>query len=266
MRNLASYNELTPDEIYRRLQPLDDEERRQIPLHLPYMVILIDEMADLMMQMKKEVEGHIIRLAQKSRAAGIHLVVATQRPTVDVVTGLIKSNLPARICFQVVSKSDSRVVLDEMGADKLLGRGDMLVLPPGTSDLVRAQGTYASPTEIEKVVGFIECEPCYAPELMQLKTREENEEAEFGSGGEMERLRSRDELYESAIDIIVREGRGSVSLLQRALGIGYGRAARLVDFMAEDGIVGSYNGSNAREVLMTPEEWNAMRGRMKGAE
>jgi S-DNA-T family DNA segregation ATPase FtsK/SpoIIIE len=265
VRNLASYNELSADEIYRRLAPLDEEEKQEIPLHMPYIVILIDEMADLMMQMKKEVEGHIIRLAQKSRAAGIHLVVATQRPTVDVVTGLIKSNLPARICFKVVSKTDSRVVLDAMGADKLLGRGDMLLLPPGSSDLVRAQGTYASSQEIEKVVGYIESEPCYAPELMQLKIRDQ-EGGDFGSEGGLDRLRARDELYESAIEVIVREGRGSVSLLQRALGIGYGRAARLVDYMAEDGIVGAYNGSSAREVLLTPEEWDAMRGRMKGVD
>lgn len=256
VRNLASYNELSSEEIYRRCGIATEEERKQIPTHMPYVVILIDEMADLMMQMKKEVEGHIIRLAQKSRAAGIHLVVATQRPTVDVVTGLIKSNLPARICFKVVSKSDSRVVLDAMGADKLLGRGDMLLLPPGSSDLVRAQGTYASNDEITNVVLSIESEPCYAPELMQLKTRDE-EDSPAGTSGQ---FNVRDELYEAAIEVIIREGRGSVSLLQRALQIGYGRAARLVDFMAEDGIVGAYNGSNAREVLITAEEWLRMRG------
>src|SRR5207302_5928422 len=132
VRNLAGYNELPPEEIHRRLGDLDDEERDRIPARMPYIVIFVDEMGDLMMQMRKEVEGHIIRLAQKSRAAGIHLVVATQKPTVDVITGLIKSNLPARICFQVSSRTDSRVVLDEMGADKLLGKGDMLFLQPGT--------------------------------------------------------------------------------------------------------------------------------------
>jgi S-DNA-T family DNA segregation ATPase FtsK/SpoIIIE len=211
-------------------------------------------MADLMMLMKKEVEGHIIRLAQKSRAAGIHLVVATQKPTVDVITGLIKSNLPARVCFKVVNKSDSRVVLDEMGADKLLGKGDMLFLQPGTSTLVRAQGTYAGDEEIRRVVEFLECDPCYAAELVHLPT-------DRHGGDLMERLRARDELYEAAIEVILREGRGSVSLLQRALGIGYGRAARLIDFMAEDGIVGSYNGSNAREVLYTPEQWAQLRGK-----
>jgi S-DNA-T family DNA segregation ATPase FtsK/SpoIIIE len=258
VRNIAGYNELKPQEILRRVHPEDDEERRQIPLHMPYIVIVIDEMADLMLQMKKEVEGHIIRLAQKSRAAGIHLVVATQKPTVDVITGLIKSNLPSRICFKVTNKTDSRVVLDAMGADKLLGKGDMLFLPPGSSDLIRAQGTYASDREIQAVVAALEAEPCYAPELMQLQVNDK--------GGPLsERLGKReDELYEAAIEIVLREGRGSVSLLQRALGIGYGRAARLIDFMAEDGIVGGYNGSNAREVLYTPEQWAAVRNATAG--
>ena len=254
VRNIAGYNELSPDEILRRVNPEDDEERKRIPPHMPYIVIVIDEMSDLMLQMKKEVEGHIIRLAQKSRAAGIHLVVATQKPTVDVITGLIKSNLPSRICFKVTNKSDSRVVLDAMGADKLLGKGDMLFLPPGTSDLIRAQGTYASDKEIQQVVAALECEPNYAPELIELPVGNQG-------GSLSERLGKRgDDLYEAAIEIILREGRGSVSLLQRTLGIGYGRAARLIDFMAEDGIVGGYNGSNAREVLYTPEQWAALRG------
>jgi S-DNA-T family DNA segregation ATPase FtsK/SpoIIIE len=220
---------------------------------MPYIVIFVDEMNDLMMTMRKEVEGHIIRLAQKSRAAGIHLVVATQKPTVDVITGLIKSNLPARICFQVSSRTDSRVVLDEMGADKLLGKGDMLFLQPGTSTLIRAQGTYTGDEEIRRVVDYLECEPSFAPELVQLRSTSD------GKGTWMENLRSRDEVYEAAIEVVVREGRGSVSLLQRALGIGYGRAARLIDFMAEDGIVGPYNGSSAREVLYAPEQWELLK-------
>jgi S-DNA-T family DNA segregation ATPase FtsK/SpoIIIE len=254
VRSIAGYNELSPDEIRRRVRPADDEEERRIPDRMPYIVIFVDEMNDLMMTMKKEVEGHIIRLAQKSRAAGIHLVVATQKPTVDVITGLIKSNLPARICFQVSSRSDSRVVLDEMGADKLLGRGDMLFLQPGTSTLIRAQGTYTGDEEITRVVEHLECEPCYAQELVQLSASLKD-----GKGGLLETLRARDELYEPAIEVVVREGRGSVSLLQRALGIGYGRAARLIDFMAEDGLVGSYNGSSAREVLYTPEQWEQLK-------
>jgi S-DNA-T family DNA segregation ATPase FtsK/SpoIIIE len=248
VRNIAAFNELGAEEVLRRIEP-PAEERDQLATRLPYIVIFIDEMADLMMMMKKEVEGHIIRLAQKSRAAGIHLVVATQKPTVDVITGLIKSNLPARICFKVTNKTDSRVVLDEGGAEKLLGKGDMLFLQPGTSNLIRAQGSYASDVEIEGVVNHLECEPCFDPELMTL-------EASSRAGGDIgERGKSRDELYEQAVEVILREGRGSVSLLQRVLGIGYGRAARLVDFMAEDGIVGGYNGSNAREVLYTPEQW-----------
>jgi S-DNA-T family DNA segregation ATPase FtsK/SpoIIIE len=255
VRNIAGYNELTYKEILRRVAPEDEEERKQIPQRMPYIVIFVDEMADLILQMRKEVEGHIIRLAQKSRAAGIHLVLATQKPTVDVITGLIKSNLPARICFKVSSKSDSRVVLDEMGADKLLGKGDLLFLPPGTSSLVRAQGTYASEKEILKIVETLEGDPCYAPELMQLPLSKDD-----GSQSLLDRLRQRDPLYGQAVEVIIREQRGSVSLLQRALGIGYGRAARLVDFMAEDGIVGAYNGSNAREVLYTPEQWATLRG------
>jgi S-DNA-T family DNA segregation ATPase FtsK/SpoIIIE len=253
VRSIAGYNELARDEILRRVQPEDDDDARKIPERMPYIVIFVDEMNDLMMTMKREVEGHIIRLAQKSRAAGIHLVVATQKPTVDVITGLIKSNLPARICFQVASRSDSRVVLDEMGADKLLGKGDMLFLQPGTSTLFRAQGTYASDQEITRVVEHLKCDPCYVQELIQLKSSDSN------SGGGLDNLRARDELYEAAIDVVIREGRGSVSLLQRALGIGYGRAARLIDFMAEDGIVGAYNGSSAREVLYTPEEWEQLK-------
>lgn len=253
VRSIAGYNELTPEEIYRRVNPADDDEKARIPEKMPYIVIFVDEMNDLMMTMRKEVEGHIIRLAQKSRAAGIHLVVATQKPTVDVITGLIKSNLPARICFQVSSRSDSRVVLDEIGAEKLLGKGDMLFLQPGTSTIMRAQGTYASDEEITRVVGHLECEPAYSRELIQLKTS-------GGSRGKAaDAIEERDELYQAAIEVVVREGRGSVSLLQRALGIGYGRAARLIDYMAEDGIVGPYNGSNAREVLVSAEQWAEMR-------
>jgi S-DNA-T family DNA segregation ATPase FtsK/SpoIIIE len=252
VRSIIGYNELAPEEIHRRVQA-DEEERRHIPDRMPYIVIFVDEMNDLMMTMRKEVEGHIIRLAQKSRAAGIHLVVATQKPTVDVITGLIKSNLPARICFQVSSRTDSRVVLDEMGADKLLGKGDMLFLQPGTSTLIRSQGTYTGDEEIRRVVEYLECDPSFAPELIQLRPSGD------GKGGLLETLRSRDELYEPAIEVVVREGRGSVSLLQRALGIGYGRAARLIDFMAEDGIVGPYNGSSAREVLYAPEQWETLK-------
>jgi len=254
VRHIVSYNQLGEEELMDRLKPEDDEERKHIPLTLPFIVIIADEMADLMMTAGKEVEQHIIRLAQKSRAVGIHLVLATQKPTVDVITGLIKSNLPARIAFQVASRTDSRVVLDEMGADKLLGNGDMLFLSPGTSTLLRGQGTYIGDEEINSVVEFVgKNEQQFVKELVQLKAKDAGGNE---TGGK--KLPNRDELYEGAIDVVVREGRGSVSLLQRALGIGYGRAARLVDYMAEDGIVGDYNGSQAREVLITIEQWQEM--------
>jgi len=255
VRNIASYNALGPDEIMARVQPEDEEEAKRVPTFMPYIVIVADEIAELMMTAGKEVEQHIVRLAQKSRAVGMHLILATQKPTVDVVTGLIKGNMPARIAFQVASRSDSRVVLDEMGADKLLGNGDMLFLVPGTSQLVRAQGTYVSDAELNRVTDYLSQYPAeYSREMMQLK-------AGGGPGGKERAaaLKERDELYEPAIEIVIRESRGSCSLLQRALGIGYGRASRLIDFMAEDGIVGEFKSGSAREVLYTWEEWEALK-------
>ena len=253
VRHLDSYNELSLEEKLRRLgidpTNAEDDEAARIPEKMPYIVIIADEMADMIMTSGKEVEGHIIRLAQKSRAVGIHLVLATQKPTVDVITGLIKSNLPARISFQVASRMDSRVVLDEMGAERLLGNGDMLFLAPGTSKITRAQGTFVSDNEVNEIIDFYrDYEPQYSRELATVG-------AKSAGGGGIDAIRARDELYEQAIDVVVRESRGSTSLLQRALGIGYGRAARLIDYMAEDGIVGDYNGSQARDVLYTPEQW-----------
>ena len=246
----SSYNQRSEEEILRRLQLETEDEQRQVPLHLPFIVIIADEIADLMMTVGKEVEQHIIRLAQKSRAVGIHLILATQKPTVDVITGLIKSNLPARISFQVASRTDSRVVLDEMGADKLLGNGDMLFLWPGTSTLLRGQGTYLSDDEIDRIVGTVSTsEQHFANELINLKVDEVD-------NGVIGRLKKRDEVYQDAIDVIIREGRGSVSLLQRSLGIGYGRAARLIDYMEEDGIVGQHAGWQAREVLLEQADWD----------
>jgi S-DNA-T family DNA segregation ATPase FtsK/SpoIIIE len=255
VRHLDSYNAMTREEVLRRCGlTADCAEADTIPEQMPYIVIIADEMADMMMTSGKDVEGHIIRLAQKSRAVGIHLVLATQKPTVDVITGLIKSNLPARIAFQVASRTDSRVVLDENGADRLLGNGDMLFLVPGTSNLVRAQGTYVSDAEVNRVIDhFSDQAPQYSPEIAQAASKAL---AAGASGGGP---REKDELYDAAVEIIVREGRGSVSLLQRHLGIGYGRAARLIDYMAEDGIVGDYNGSQAREVLYNLEQWEAIK-------
>ncbi|MFH1269305.1 MAG: DNA translocase FtsK 4TM domain-containing protein, partial [Planctomycetota bacterium] len=172
VRHLAIYNQLGREELMERIQPTE-EERPYIPTRMPFIVLVADEMADLMMTAAKEVESHIIRLAQKSRAVGIHLVLATQKPTVDVITGLIKSNLPARISFEVASRTDSRVVLDEMGADKLLGDGDMLFLRPGSSTLLRGQGTYVSDDEIARVIDAVATsEPQFVTELVQLKTTE----------------------------------------------------------------------------------------------
>ena len=252
VRHISSFNDLGEDKIRERLGA-KIATMEEVPTHMPYIVIVADELADLMMTAGKDVEQHIIRLAQKSRAVGIHLVLATQKPTVDVITGLIKSNLPARLAFQVASRTDSRVVLDEMGAEKLLGNGDMLFLWPGTSTLVRGQGTFLSDEEIDRVV-----EQCtvvdqeFEHELVNLKVEQDGTV-------DAEAIRKRDELYESAIEVVLREGRGSCSLLQRALGIGYGRAARMIDYMAEDGIVGQHNGSSAREIQMTMEEWELIK-------
>jgi DNA segregation ATPase FtsK/SpoIIIE, S-DNA-T family len=256
VRHISKYNDLGREEVLRRINPASDEEAEQIPEKIPFIVVIADEIADMMMTAGKEIEQHIIRLAQKSRAVGIHLVLATQKPTVDVITGLIKSNLPARIAFQVASRTDSRVVLDEGGADKLLGNGDMLFLYPGTSTIMRGQGTFVSDEEINDVMAVIGTDaPQYSQELVNLKPAGEDDD-----GPEAGSIKPRDELYKQAVEVIIREGRGSVSLLQRALGIGYGRGARLIDFMAEDGIVGEYNGSQAREVLMTLEQWTAACG------
>jgi S-DNA-T family DNA segregation ATPase FtsK/SpoIIIE len=257
VRHLDSYNAMSREEVLRRCGlTADCAEADSIPEQMPYIVIVADEMADMMMTSGKDVEGHIIRLAQKSRAVGIHLVLATQKPTVDVITGLIKSNLPARIAFQVASRTDSRVVLDENGADRLLGNGDMLFLVPGTSNLVRAQGTYVSDNEVNRIIDhFGDQAPQYSAEIAQAASKA----LATGDGAAGGGPREKDDLYDAAVEIIVREGRGSVSLLQRHLGIGYGRAARLIDYMAEDGIVGDYNGSQAREVLYNLEQWEAIK-------
>ena len=257
VRHLTQYNALGREEILKRMNPETEEEAAAIPTTMPFIVMIADEIADMMMTAGKEIEAHIIRLAQKSRAVGIHLILATQKPTVDVITGLIKSNLPARIAFQVASRTDSRVVLDEMGAERLLGNGDMLFLSPGTSQILRGQGTYLSDDEIGRVMGAIgTSEPQYAAELVNLKPAGADDADKAGGPSP----KDKDELYDAAVEVVIREGRGSVSLLQRALGVGYGRGARLIDFMAEDGVVGQYAGSQAREVLITLEEWSARSG------
>jgi S-DNA-T family DNA segregation ATPase FtsK/SpoIIIE len=249
VKDVSSFNRLTKEQIWERFQPSTEQEKMQIPTHLPYILIVIDELADLMMTSGKEVEHHLSRLAQKSRAVGVHLVVATQRPQANVVTGLVKSNLPCRMAFRVASRMDSRIVLDQNGAEVLLGEGDMLFLPPGQSKLVRAQGTYIEDDELRAVLKDLaaKAKPEFHHELQRLRP------AAGEGGGE------RDPLFDKAVDIIVESQRGSVSLLQRRLEVGYSRASRLVDQMAAAGIVGEYKGSQAREVLLTQQEWDAIR-------
>ena len=256
VRHLDSYNKLGKEKVLAKLglDP-ESEEAEQIPESMPYIVIIADEMADMMMTSGKDVEGHIIRLAQKSRAVGIHLVLATQKPTVDVITGLIKSNLPARISFQVSSRTDSRVVLDEMGAERLLGNGDMLYLAPGTSHLTRVAGNLRRRRRNQqhhRVLRRLRA-------AIQHRTDPAHRQTGRRQGGSRRSNANRDDMYEQAVEVVIREGRGSVSLLQRALGVGYGRGARLIDYMAEDGIVGEYNGSQAREVLYTWEQWEELK-------
>ncbi len=249
VKDIRSYNKLGEAGLRERMQIDDDEDMAKIPVRLPYIVIVIDELADLMMTSAKEVEFYLCRLAQKSRAVGIHLIVSTQRPQANVVTGLIKSNLPCRIAFRVSSRLDSRIVLDQNGAETLMGQGDMLFLPPGSAKLIRAQGAFVSDEELRAVVKHCrgQGEPQFHPELMR--------QPSAGAGDVTER----DELFDQAVDIIIQSGRGSVSLLQRKLTIGYSRASRLVDQMYEAGIVGDYKGSQAREVIMTAEEWERLK-------
>ena len=252
VKNVAEYNALGAEEIVRRFEPTSAEEETKIPKRLPYIVIVIDELADLMMTAAKEIEAYIVRLAQKSRAVGIHIVLATQRPQATVVTGLIKSNMPTRIGFRVAAKMDSRIILDQNGAETLLGEGDMLFLKPGTSDLIRAQGTFVDEAEIKRIVKYLKdvAEPQFHPELTGLK---KFDAADF----------TKDELFDEGVRIILETQRGSVSLLQRRLNIGYARASRIIEMMAAAGVLGEYKGSQAREVMMTLEEWERLRGQME---
>ena len=252
VRNIVGFNKLTEDEIYERMGAETEEQKVRTPTKLPYLVVIIDELADLMMTSAKEVESYIVRLAQKSRAVGIHLILATQRPQATVVTGLIKSNMPARISFRVAAKMDSRIVLDTNGAETLLGQGDMLFLKPGTSDLTRCQGAFISDEEIGRITTHLKevSQPSYSAELMQLNKLQ-------GDASQ------RDELFDEAVKIILQTKRGSVSLLQRQFSIGYGRASRLIDQMAEAGLVGEYKGSQAREVLMTLQEYESIKRQME---
>ncbi len=254
VRNIKDYNKLTREELNEKFQPSSPEEEARIPKQMPYWVIIIDELADLMMTSGKEVEGSIVRLAQKARAVGIHVIVATQRPQATVVTGLIKSNMPSKIAFRVNTKMDSRIVIDQNGGELLLGHGDMLFLPPGASRPIRAQGTYIDDKEIRESVKLVKtlAESQYEPELVQIR-------GTIGVSEEMEK----DDLFDQAVRVVLETKRGSVSLLQRRLTIGYGRASRLIEMMAQAGIVGEYKGTQSREATITVAEWDAMQSAAK---
>ncbi|MFC1590593.1 DNA translocase FtsK [Candidatus Omnitrophota bacterium] len=227
VRNISLYN--------KKFEKENDKK-------LPYVVVIIDELADLMMVAQSEVEGAITRLAQLSRAVGIHIILATQRPSVDVITGVIKANFPARISFKVASKVDSRTVLDMNGADKLLGKGDMLFVEPGQGKPVRAQGSLISDEEINRITDFIksQCGPQYMTEIVEEFKKKKPSYKKF----------DKDEVYEEAVRVVIESKQASVSMLQRRLGLGYTRAARLIDMMEEEGIVGPYQGSRPREILV----------------
>ncbi|RMF78262.1 MAG: DNA translocase FtsK [Nitrospirae bacterium] len=240
VRNLPSFNRMVAK--MEREGTLPEPAEGEPPLRpLPYMVVIIDELADLMLVASRDVEVAIARLAQMARAAGIHLVVATQRPSVDVLTGVIKANFPARIAFQVSSKTDSRTIIDANGAEALLGMGDMLFLPPGVGKVQRVHGTFLSDAEIKALADFVRSQQRAEYDLTVTVAEAEEE----GGGGEPER----DEVYEAAVAFAREQGRISVSLVQRKFRIGYNRAARVVEQMERDGIVGPADGAKPREVI-----------------
>ncbi|GJQ30857.1 MAG: DNA translocase FtsK [Phycisphaerae bacterium] len=271
-RDIAAFNDLPWEELKDRMKPQTPEEEARIPRKLPYMVFIIDELADLMMT-NKEVEGHIIRIAQKARAVGIHLILATQRPQANVVTGLIKSNMPCRIAFKVASGMDSRIVLDQKGGELLLGHGDMLFLSPRSSKLSRAQGTLVDDLEIRRVVKFMRdvAGPSFERSLLQIRAGG-GEGSGLSNLSDEERLlqsqnnssaslaaAQEDPLFPRAVEIVLETKRGSVSLLQRRLAIGYTRASRLIDLMGIAGIISDHKGSVARDVLITLDDWTRMK-------
>jgi S-DNA-T family DNA segregation ATPase FtsK/SpoIIIE len=251
VRNLSGFNHKIA-EAEKRGEKLEDPNTvatgNPVPLQrLPHIVVVIDELADLMMVVGKKVEELIARLAQKARAAGIHLLVATQRPSVDVITGLIKANIPTRIAFQVSSKVDSRTILDQQGAETLLGQGDMLYLPPGAGIPQRVHGAFVADHEVHKVVEYLKAqgEPDYVEGLLDA--------GEDGGAGDLlpgEGGGESDALYDQAVEIVMRTRRPSISLVQRHLRIGYNRAARLLEQMEQAGVVSSMQTNGNREVLV----------------
>ena len=215
-----------------------------MPEKMPYIVVIIDELADLMMVADKEVETSIIRLAQKARACGIHLIVATQRPSVDVITGMIKANMPCRISFQVRSRIDSRTILDQSGGETLLGKGDMLFVPPGVSSLIRCHGPFLSDDEVRRVTDHLRSQgkPNYEAKVVVEEDVEGVDVDEY------------DALYDQAVEFVCEKGKASTSMIQRRFRIGYNRAARIIDIMEREGIVGPSQGAKQRQVLIKPLE------------
>ncbi len=256
---------LFADNGVRNLQGYNNFALSQGLPKMPQIVIIIDELSDLMMAASNEVEDSICRLAQKARAAGMHLIVATQRPSVDVITGLIKANIPSRIAFAVKSQIDSRTIIDTQGAEKLLGNGDMLYCPVGLSKPVRVQGSYVSDDEIERVIDFVtsQGDVKFDSDVMQeieLKASQDGkkksgvvETGDVGAGGDYD-----DEMFPAAVEVVVEAGMASTTLLQRKLKLGYARAARIVDELSEKGIIGPYEGNKPRKVLITKEQWYQM--------
>lgn len=248
VRNIEQYNKLFEGNSTLDLFDTDPERNRP----LPYLVIIIDELADLMMVEPQGVEESITRLAQMARAVGIHLILSTQRPSVDVITGLIKANLPSRIAFRVASKVDSRTILDSNGAEALLGRGDMLFLPPGSARLVRMHGALVTEKEIDRVVDWCkqQREPQYNEEFLKPVRDKDDRSIDLDDETDPSEL---DAVYGDAVRVVVESGKASTSLLQRRLRLGYGRAARLLDLMERDGIISAPDGSKPREVLKRPD-------------
>jgi S-DNA-T family DNA segregation ATPase FtsK/SpoIIIE len=243
VRSIDRYNQAVAKTATRRPKPpsapVEGQEPEDEPL--PYLVIIIDELADLMMVASREVEESIIRLAQMARAAGMHLILATQRPSVDVITGIIKANIPARISFQVSSRVDSRTILDATGAEALLGAGDMLMLPPGTAKLQRIHGAYVSEVEIRRITEFLrkQRKPSYDETVLEYQERAENGEADA----------EQDEKYDEAVSLVMETRQASISMLQRRLRVGYNRAARMIEMMERQGLVTPTDGTRPREVL-----------------
>jgi len=257
VRNIDQYNALLKDpEAHRRARKAPDGDETPTPESMQYIVIIIDEFADLMMIAPKDVEDSVTRLAQKARAVGIHLIVATQRPSVDVITGVIKANFPSRISYQVASKFDSRTILDTQGAEKLLGSGDMLFLPPGTARIRRIHGSYVSEREINEIVDFVKKNQGQ-PKFLEDITKSLEEKT--GADG-IEYLD--DAKYDDAVRVVLSTGQASASYLQRRLKLGYSRAARLIEIMEANGVVGPSQGSKPREVLIRAEDYPPASGQI----